>query len=100
MTAPVLTQPAREPRRPAQRQVARPQPADYQREAKLLATELRTRLRGDVRFDDGSRALYATDSSNYRQVPVGVVIPKTIDDVIRTVAACHGYGVPVLMRGG
>ena len=41
-----------------------------------LAAELRARDRGEVRFDDGSRALYATDASNYRQVPIGVVVPR------------------------
>src|ERR1051325_666183 len=41
-----------------------------------LTAELRRRVRGEVRFDAGSRALYATDGSNYRQVPIGVVIPK------------------------
>jgi FAD/FMN-containing dehydrogenase len=45
-------------------------------DAKALAGELRGKIRGEVRFDDGSRALYATDSSNYRQVPIGVVIPR------------------------
>ena len=43
-------------------------------------------LSGEVRFDDGSRALYATDASNYRQVPIGVVIPKDQKDIIATVA--------------
>ena len=53
-----------------------------------------------MRFDDGSRALYATDGSNYRQVPIGVVIPESVDDVIATVAACRKHGAPVLSRGG
>ncbi|HVL58279.1 MAG TPA: FAD-linked oxidase C-terminal domain-containing protein, partial [Burkholderiaceae bacterium] len=65
-----------------------------------LEAELRATIAGEVRFDDGSRALYATDASNYRQVPIGVVIPKSIDDVITTVAACRRRGVPVLPRGG
>jgi len=69
-------------------------------DAKALAVELRSKLRGEVRFDDGSRALYATDSSNYRQVPIGVVIPKSIEDVVETVAVCRGHGAPVLTRGG
>src|SRR6202007_2284430 len=47
-----------------------------------------------------SRALYATDASNYRQVPIGVVIPKTIDDVILTVDQCRRFGAPLLARGG
>jgi len=65
-----------------------------------LAAELRSRIRGEVRFDAGSRALYATDASNYRQVPVGVVIPKDINDVVETVAAARRCGAPVLARGG
>lgn len=50
-------------------------------EVNFLESDLRALIRGEVRFDAGSRALYATDSSNYRQVPVGVVIPKEVDDV-------------------
>ncbi len=65
-----------------------------------LEAELRTRVCGEVRFDNGSRALYATDGSNYRQVPIGVVVPQDINDVIETVAACHLFDVQVLPRGG
>jgi FAD/FMN-containing dehydrogenase/Fe-S oxidoreductase len=65
-----------------------------------LAAQLRLRIEGEVRFDDGDRALYATDSSNYRQVPIGVVLPRTKDDVIETVALCRRHGAPVLARGG
>src|SRR6185437_7126958 len=50
--------------------------------------------------DTGSRALYATDSSNYRQVPIGVVIPRDVDDVVAAVLTCHRFDVPVLARGG
>ena len=56
-------------------------------------------VRGEVRFDHGSRALYATDYSIYRQVPIGVVIPKDTEDVVKTVAACHQHGTPILSRG-
>jgi FAD/FMN-containing dehydrogenase/Fe-S oxidoreductase len=65
-----------------------------------LAEELRSSIEGEVRFDHGSRALYATDASNYRQVPIGVVIPRTVEDVIKTVRLCYRYGAPVLSRGG
>jgi FAD/FMN-containing dehydrogenase/Fe-S oxidoreductase len=65
-----------------------------------LESLLRRRLRGDVRFDNGSRALYASDASNYRQVPIGVVLPKGNDDVIAAVAACREFGAPLLCRGG
>ena len=65
-----------------------------------LEVELKRSIEGEVRFDNGSRALYATDASNYRQVPIGVVIPRTIEDVIATVRLCYQYGAPVLSRGG
>jgi len=65
-----------------------------------LESALKRKLQGEVRFDVGSRALYATDGSNYRQVPLGVVIPKTYEDVQETVAACHRFSAPVLCRGG
>src|SRR6266699_2985158 len=68
--------------------------------AGILAAELLSSVRGEVRFDNGSRALYATDASNYRQVPVGVVIPKDVDDVIKTIAAARRYGTPIFTRGG
>src|SRR5436189_484365 len=69
-------------------------------DAAELADRLREVVRGEVRFDDGSRALYATDASNYRQVPIGVVIPRDTDDVIRTVEITRGFGAPILARGG
>src|SRR5438270_3257819 len=65
-----------------------------------LESALRRNVRGEVRFDNGSRALYATDASNYRQVPIGVVIPRDNDDVSETVAVCRQFGAPVLGRGG
>ena len=64
-----------------------------------LAAALREAVAGEVRFDAGSRALYATDASNYRQVPIGVVIPRDVDDVVRTVELCRRHGAPVLARG-
>lgn len=64
-----------------------------------LAAALRTRLAGEVLFDAGSRAVYATDSSNYRQVPIGVVFPKTLDDLVAAVSTCREFDAPVLMRG-
>ncbi len=56
-------------------------------------------MRGEVRFDRGSRALYATDGSNYRQVPIGLVVPRDTNDVMAAVAACRRFGAPVLPRG-
>lgn len=69
-------------------------------DASALERALRQAVTGEVRFDAGSRALYATDGSNYRQVPIGVVIPKSKEDVIETVAACRKFGAPLLSRGG
>ena len=66
---------------------------------KRLEADLRARTTAEVRFDAGSRALYAGDASNYRQVPICVVIPKTIEDVIATVAAAREHGAPILSRG-
>ena len=65
-----------------------------------LEAELRRTVRGEVRFDTGTRAMYATDASNYRQVPIGLVIPRDADDVERALAACRTFGAPVLSRGG
>lgn len=70
-------------------------PAD----ARLLARELSTRIRGEVHFDEGYQALYSTDSSNYRQVPIGVVVPHEISDIVEAVAVCRRFAAPILMRG-
>src|SRR5436190_24203672 len=67
--------------------------------AEALAAELRAQIRGEVRFDAGSRALYATDASNYRQVPIGLVVPRDAEDVAAAVAVCRQFGPPVLPRG-
>ncbi len=65
-----------------------------------LAEALRIQISGDVRFDRGTRALYATDGSNYRQVPIGAVLPRDPVDVEATVALCRQFGAPLLCRGG
>jgi FAD/FMN-containing dehydrogenase/Fe-S oxidoreductase len=69
-----------------------------------LADALRSRIsggfRGEIRFDSGSRALYATDASNYRQVPIGVVLPRDADDVLAAISVCRDFGAPILCRGG
>ena len=64
-----------------------------------LEALLKKSLRGDVRFDLGSRALYAADSSNYRQIPVGVILPRDAADVEAALAACRSTGAAVLPRG-
>jgi FAD/FMN-containing dehydrogenase/Fe-S oxidoreductase len=75
-------------------------PANPDRVDAELETDLRRHIRGEVRFAPGDRALYATDASNYRQVPIGVVIPRTVEDVIGTLEACRTHRAPVLARGG
>ncbi|MGQ0701949.1 MAG: FAD-binding and (Fe-S)-binding domain-containing protein [Gemmatimonadales bacterium] len=67
--------------------------------AAALERELRKRVQGEVRFDPGSRAAYSTDASNYRQVPLGVVLPRNIEDIVETVAACRRFEVPLTSRG-
>jgi len=69
-------------------------------DASGLASALTRHVRGDVRFDDGTRALYATDGSNYRQIPIGIILPRNADDVIATISIAREYGAPVLCRGG
>jgi FAD/FMN-containing dehydrogenase/Fe-S oxidoreductase len=75
-----------------------PVPGDV--DAHRLERDLRDRVDGEVRFDDGSRAAYSTDASNFRQVPIGVVLPRSIDSGAEAVAVCREHGVPLLSRGG
>ncbi|HEX3489150.1 MAG TPA: FAD-binding and (Fe-S)-binding domain-containing protein [Streptosporangiaceae bacterium] len=65
-----------------------------------LERELRERVDGEVRFDAGSRAAYSTDASNFRQVPIGVVVPRTPEAAAAAVGVCRDHDVPVLSRGG
>src|SRR5437870_4048129 len=65
-----------------------------------IAKDLRRVMRGDVRLDRGSRAAYATDASNYRQVPIGVVLPRDAADVVAAMDVCRQHDAPVLPRGG
>jgi FAD/FMN-containing dehydrogenase/Fe-S oxidoreductase len=74
-------------------------PVDSFPQAWELERALTESVRGEVRFDRGSRALYATDASNYRQVPIGLVVPRDTNDVVAAVAACRRWGAPVLPRG-
>ena len=69
-------------------------------DATALESALRQHVRGEVRFDNASRALYSSDGSNYRQVPIGVVIPRDNEDVVATIATSRECGAPVLCRGG
>ncbi|MEZ6087822.1 MAG: FAD-binding and (Fe-S)-binding domain-containing protein [Pirellulaceae bacterium] len=65
-----------------------------------LINELNRTVSGEVRFDHGTRATYSTDASKYRQIPIGVVVPESADDVIKTFAACRKFGAPITSRGG
>jgi FAD/FMN-containing dehydrogenase/Fe-S oxidoreductase len=64
-----------------------------------LERELQRTVRGEVRFDRGYRAIYSHDSSNYRQQPIGIVVPADQDDVVAAIAACRAFDAPVLPRG-
>ena len=68
-------------------------------DAQALAHRLKRKLKGEVRFDAGFRALYATDGSNYRQTPIGVIRPKDEEDVREAFALCRQYGAPITSRG-
>ena len=71
-------------------------PADLRQ----LEADLAVAVDGEVRFDAGTRGAYSTDASNFRQVPIGVVLPRTVDAAVAAVAACRAHGVPLLSRGG
>src|ERR1700677_4543005 len=86
---PILQQASREPH-----------PHEKFSASRALEEKLRQVVRGEVRFDQASRALYATDASNYRQVPTALALPRDTADVVATIAACRAAGAPVLSRGG
>ena len=65
-----------------------------------LAARLRGELQGEVLFDRFSRGRYSTDASHYQIEPLGVMVPKTIDDVRAAMAIAREEGVPLLPRGG
>ncbi len=67
---------------------------------KKLEEALRQAVTGGVHFDAGTQAVYSTDASNYRQVPLGVILPKNREEVLLAVKICQEYGVPILSRGG
>ena len=69
-------------------------------DAPALESMLRERVNGEVRFDPGSRAAYSTDASNFRQTPIGVIAPRTVDAAVQAIAVCREFGAPVLSRGG
>ena len=65
-----------------------------------LQRELSRVVTGEVRFGDGDRGMSASDAGNYRMVPIGVVLPRTADDVVRATAVCRRSEVPIFARGG
>ena len=65
-----------------------------------LERDLRAEVDGEVRFDPGSRGAYSTDASNFRQTPIGVVVPRTVEAGVVAVAVCRRHGAPLLSRGG
>ncbi|MFD8028587.1 FAD-binding and (Fe-S)-binding domain-containing protein [Streptomyces sp. NPDC059717] len=65
-----------------------------------LAAALRDAVDAEIRFDAGSRGAYATDGSNYRQVPIGVVVPRSVEAGAHAIRVCARFGAPVLSRGG
>lgn len=69
-------------------------------QALALARDLKRAIEGEVRFGDGDRALWAADASNYRQTPIGVVLPKTPEDAVAVMRLCAQYDAPVTPRGG
>src|SRR3954466_7843258 len=79
---------------------ARARSSTISRMGTALESALRRAIDGEVRFDDGTRAIYSTDASNYRQVPVAVVIPRHEGDVLATLAIAREHSIPILARGG
>ncbi|WP_214416007.1 FAD-binding and (Fe-S)-binding domain-containing protein [Sphaerisporangium fuscum] len=65
-----------------------------------LERDLAARVDGEVRFDPGTRGAYSTDGSNYRQVPLGVVVPRSVEAAVEAVAVCREHGAPITSRGG
>jgi FAD/FMN-containing dehydrogenase/Fe-S oxidoreductase len=79
---------------------ATPPVATEEVDVRSLERELRRSTEAEVRFTAGDRAIYSTGGSNYRMLPIGVVIPRSVDDVVETVRICREHRAPVLPRGG
>src|SRR4051812_3365812 len=82
------------------RRFASPPTAYDEVDVRGLEQDLARAVEGEVRFKPGDRALYTTGGSNYRQVPIGIVIPRTVEDVVSAVEGCRAHDAPVLSRGG
>src|SRR6202795_2973157 len=65
-----------------------------------LEARLRSNTTGDVFFDAFNRGRYATDASFYQILPLGVVVPRTVDEALRTLAIVRDEGLVVTPRGG
>ena len=68
--------------------------------ARALRADLERALGRSVEFDAQAKALYATDASNYRQVPIGLVCPRSRDEVVEAVRICRQHEAPIVSRGG
>src|SRR5947208_5164874 len=80
--------------------LASPPTAFEEIDVRGLEHDLARSVEGEVRFRPGDRALYATGGSNYRQLPIGIVIPRPTEDVVEAMRVCRDYSAPVLARGG
>jgi len=78
----------------------RPRPDEPYVDVRALEADLRAAVDGEVRFDAGSRGAYSTDASNYRQVPLGVVVPRTVDAAVQAVRVARAHRAAVTSRGG
>src|SRR4051812_41023949 len=65
-----------------------------------LQVDLQRQIAGEVRFDRVSRALYSTDASVYQIEPLGVVVPRSVDDLVHTVRIARRHGCSITARGG
>ena len=65
-----------------------------------LERRLKAEIKGDVLFDRFSRGRYATDASHYQMMPIGVAVPRSVDDAVRAIALARAEAVTVLPRGG
>lgn len=68
--------------------------------SEALEKDLKDGVAGEINFSKGYRAMYAADSSNYREMPLGVVVPRSVKDLARTVEICAKHGAPIVHRGG
>src|SRR4029079_1456226 len=80
--------------------VRRPPHRQPQLDVTALEAELRASGDGEVRFDAGTRGAYSTDASNYRQIPIGVVVPRSVEAAAVAVEICRRHNAPLLSRGG